>query len=71
VNYGLGQCRVLAVRLDLAVPDSALVVEVERTEVMVVRDLENLDLAHRKLPATAANTCLLTTLNRTPLAFVD
>ena len=70
-NNGLWHRRVLAVRLDLPVPDSALVVEVERTEVMVVRDLANLDLAHRKLPATATSTRWLLTFNGTPLALVD
>jgi hypothetical protein len=70
-DYGLGHRRVLAVRLDLPVPDLALVVEVKRTEVMVVCDLENLDLVHRKLPATAASTRLLLTLKGTPLALID
>jgi hypothetical protein len=38
---------------------------------MVLRDLNNLNLAHLRLPATAVSTLLFMTFSGTPLALVD
>jgi hypothetical protein len=72
LNHCFRYFQTLTIGLDVSIPDSTLVIKIERTEIMVLRDLDNSNLAHLRLPvSTAVSTLLLMTLSGTPLALVD